>query len=491
MKVNYSISTKVVIILFFSILASMTLSGIFSYIFERQKMIKNSEESVEQISNSLIYNLANPMWNYDEISVNDIIDLEIKNSILSALIIRDESDSVSYMRVKDADKNIVNYAPFDLDKKQFYKIVKGEIKYKHETVGYVTLYFNNSILSDRLSTSIIVIILQVLLVSFIAISILFFSLKKSFLEPVIVINNAVEKFAKKDFNARINYKSEDEIGHLAESFNNMASTLQLYSETMEAIVEERTKELVQSEKMASLGGLVAGIAHEINTPVGIAVTASSHLLKKTGDFTELYKNNLMKRSDLDGYIEVADESTQLILNNLEKASSLIQSFKQVAVDQSSEEKRTFRIKEYIEDVLVSLKPKLKRHNHNITIESDDNIEIDSFPGAFSQIVTNLVINSLIHAFDDGQNGNIKFAIKKDKYNLTIVYSDDGKGIPKENVKKIFEPFFTTKRNQGGSGLGMHIIYNIVTQKLSGKIDCETGVNKGVVFTITIPLYAQN
>ncbi|HPO50824.1 MAG TPA: HAMP domain-containing protein, partial [Spirochaetota bacterium] len=370
MKVNYSISTKVVIILFFSILASMTLSGIFSYIFERQKMIKNSEESVEQISNSLIYNLANPMWNYDEISVNDIIDLEIKNSILSALIIRDESESVSYMRVKDADKNIVNYAPFDLDKKQFYKIVKGEIKYKHEVVGYITLYFNNSILSDRLSTSIMVIILQVLLVSFIAISILFLSLKKSFLEPVIVINNAVEKFAKKDFNARINYKSEDEIGHLAESFNNMASTLQLYSETMEAIVEERTKELVQSEKMASLGGLVAGIAHEINTPVGIAVTASSHLLKKTGDFTELYKNNLMKRSDLDGYIEVADESTQLILNNLEKASSLIQSFKQVAVDQSSEEKRTFRIKEYIEDVLVSLKPKLKRHNHNITIESE-------------------------------------------------------------------------------------------------------------------------
>ncbi len=246
-------------------------------------------------------------------------------------------------------------------------------------------------------------------------------------------------------------------------------------------------ELVQSEKMAALGGLVAGVAHEINTPVGVGVTAASHLDKKTKDFIELYKIGSVKRSDLEKYIQVSGEATKMILSNLERASELIQSFKKVAVDQTSEEKRPFYIKEYIGEVLLSLRPKIKKTKHQINIVCEQDIEIDSYPGAFSQVVTNLVMNSLIHAYEEEDEGNILFELSQKNDTIFLRYSDDGKGIDKDAIKKIFDPFFTTKRGSGGSGLGLHIIFNIVTQKLGGTIKCESEIGVGTVFYISFPI----
>ncbi len=268
-----------------------------------------------------------------------------------------------------------------------------------------------------------------------------------------------------------------------------AETQQANRELSQAINNLQTtqSQLVEAEKMAALGGLVAGVAHEINTPVGVGVTAASLLEDKTRAFRGLFQSGQMKRSDLEKYLDTASQSSSMILKNLQRAAELIQSFKQVAVDQSSEERRSFAVKPYLEEVLLSLHPKLKRTQLTTEIQADENLTLDGYPGVFAQIVTNLVMNSLIHAYEPGQVGQLSFDLKQKNGRFIFEYADDGRGIPKENLNKIFDPFFTTKRGQGGSGLGLHIIYNLVTQKLGGTIRCESEVGKGTRFVIETPI----
>jgi signal transduction histidine kinase len=195
----------------------------------------------------------------------------------------------------------------------------------------------------------------------------------------------------------------------------------------------------------------------------------------------------MKRSDLEKYLDTAGQSSSMILKNLQRAAELIQSFKQVAVDQSSEERRAFAVKPYLDEILLSLHPKLKRTQLTTEIHADDGLTLDSYPGVFAQIVTNLVMNSLIHAYEPGERGHLVFNLKQKNNHFVFEYADDGRGISKENLSKIFDPFFTTKRGQGGSGLGLHIIYNLVTQKLGGTIRCESEVGQGTQFIIEAPV----
>jgi signal transduction histidine kinase len=246
-------------------------------------------------------------------------------------------------------------------------------------------------------------------------------------------------------------------------------------------------QLVQSEKMVALGGLVAGVAHEINTPMGVSVTAASYLAQNTKEFWSRYQTNQMKRSDLEKYLNVSDETCKIILVNLDRATELIKSFKQVAVDQSSEIRRSFKVKKYIGEVLLSLKPKLKKTKLEIVVQCDDDLTIDSYPGALAQIITNLVMNSITHAYDENSEGRITFRISQNNQELTFSFSDDGKGITSANKAKIFDPFFTTKRANGGTGLGLHIVYNLVTQTLGGTIECESKPGQGTTFIIVFPI----
>jgi signal transduction histidine kinase len=172
--------------------------------------------------------------------------------------------------------------------------------------------------------------------------------------------------------------------------------------------------------------------------------------------------------------------------NLERASNLIGSFKQIAVDQSVDEKRVFVLKDYINEVLLSLNPKVKKTKHKIIVDCEDDIEIYASPGGLSQIIANLVVNSLVHAFDDSFEGIIKIKVKCENSEIIIEYSDNGKGISENDIKKIYEPFFTTKRGSGGTGLGLNIVYNIVSKEYNGKIKCNSIPGNGTIFTIRIP-----
>ena len=249
-------------------------------------------------------------------------------------------------------------------------------------------------------------------------------------------------------------------------------------------------QLVMSEKLAALGGLVAGVAHEINTPVGVALSATSTMIEKTRHISELFSQGEMKRSDLNEYLAATHEGMELGLLNLHRASDLIRSFKMVASDQISETRRRFKVREYIEEILLSLRPKLKKTSHRVEVLCSEELEIDSYPGAFSQILTNLIVNSLTHAFSEGQSGLIRIEITTDGEELGLNYSDDGRGIPSGEQDKIFEPFYTTNRAGGSTGLGLHILFNIVTSTLHGAVSCSSSPGQGAVFQVRIPLHQE-
>lgn len=252
-------------------------------------------------------------------------------------------------------------------------------------------------------------------------------------------------------------------------------------------LRQAQKQLVESEKMAALGALVAGVAHEINTPLGIGVTASSHLQGETRRLTGLLAGGEMKRSDLDTYLAAATESSELILRNLRRADHLVKSFKQVAVDQSTEERRRIDLAVYLDEILTSLQPRLRKSRHRVEIDCAEGVQIETYPGAIYQVITNLVMNSLAHGFEHKDAGLIGISVQLRDGDVDIDYRDDGSGMSEEVRQRIFEPFFTTKRGQGGSGLGMHILFNLVTRLLGGSVRCESAPDQGVHFIIRFPL----
>lgn len=262
--------------------------------------------------------------------------------------------------------------------------------------------------------------------------------------------------------------------------------LQSANEELRALLEQLTqaqRQLVESEKLASLGSLVAGVAHEINTPLGIGVTAASWLHDEAERLAKSVASGELQIDELRGFSARASEGADLILRNLRRADRLVKSFKQVAVDQTGDDVRRIDVGHCIDDVLTSLRPSLRHGQHSVSLECPDNLTLRTSPGALSQVITNLAINSITHAFDDGNPGHITIAVSRAKSGVLLDYRDDGKGIPPEVRAHIYEPFFTTRRGQGGSGLGMHIVYTLVTQVLHGTIRLESTPGNGVHFRI--------
>lgn len=265
---------------------------------------------------------------------------------------------------------------------------------------------------------------------------------------------------------------------------------------LESLVEERTQELkkaqadfIEQEKMASLGGLVAGVSHEINTPMGIALTAATALHDDCSWLENKVKENRLKRSDLDKHINKLRESNKIILSSLERACALTSSFKQVAVDQTSEQRREFELKTLLQDIERSLNSLYSKKGHKLKIDCPEGIKLDSYPGALFQIFTNLINNSVLHGFANKSGGRINIRAEKRPQMLFIEYRDDGVGMTAEVKKKAFEPFFTTRLGVGGSGLGMHLVYNYVSQVLGGKISIESAPGEGFTCYIELPFEA--
>ncbi len=253
---------------------------------------------------------------------------------------------------------------------------------------------------------------------------------------------------------------------------------------------QRTQdELLQSEKLASLGALVAGIAHELNTPIGNAVMVASSLLQNQHDFI-MQKEAGLTHSALNDFLNEVEESSTVIQRNLERADELIKSFKQLAVDQTSYQRRQFNLKQIVTEICLTLNPSIRKTTIKLVTDIPEEIVFDSYPGPLGQVLINLINNAITHAFSDQKNGQIKLTTEGTKKGwITLIVSDNGDGIPISNQKKVFDPFFTTKLGQGGSGLGLHIIYTLVTGLLGGRIKFHSTVGEGTTFTLQLPLNA--
>ncbi|MBT8440234.1 MAG: HAMP domain-containing protein, partial [Gammaproteobacteria bacterium] len=316
------------------------------------------------------------------------------------------------------------------------------------------------------------------------------------------INEGVNQFRQGDLGYRIKVPVNDELGDVAESFNQMANVLgQTQSllvqerSDLEQRVKERTYELsqtnktlkaaneelnrthiqmVENEKMAALGDLVSSVAQEVDTTLGESVKEISHIDYEANYLSKSIKEGAIKPSMLEDFVGECLSSTQISLSNLKKAGELNKNFKEVAVDQSTEEARNVDMGDYIQEILSSLYPKFNKTRVSIKTELQDSVVIMTFPGMIAQIMTNLLINALIHAFNNGKSeGLIIIRLKCDKKFIRIEIEDNGAGMDEKTAKYVFDPFFTTQLESGGTGLGLHIVYNLVTQKLNGHIKCES------------------
>lgn len=283
-------------------------------------------------------------------------------------------------------------------------------------------------------------------------------------------------------------KAEKELKELNEELEQrITERTKNLEETIEEL-QNTQKQLVEAEKLASLGSLVAGVSHEVNTPLGVGLTSSTLLKEKVQHLNTLFDNQKLSQSALTDFLKEARETCDILENNLYKAANLITNFKQLAVNQSSDQTFTFNVYETLHASLISLSHILKKNHIKSKLNCDKSLKITSNAGELSQIATNLILNASIHAFNESSvDPSIEIDVTEPSNNkLEIRFSDNGKGMSKEVMKKAFEPFFTTKRGQGGSGLGLHLIYNLVTHKFKGNIAIESELSHGTSIILNFP-----
>lgn len=306
-----------------------------------------------------------------------------------------------------------------------------------------------------------------------------------------------QKTAEGNFTEKIYMHGSSDMLELSTSLDSMRDKLHKMNQGLEDNIQVKTieleesistlkltqKQMMASEEMASLGSLVAGVTHELSTPIGSSLMGVSQLISMHASLKNLYTEQKMTQSDFNNFLELSEQVNESIHINLQRIIEMLQSFKQVSADQSSNQNYTFSIREKIEQIVLSLHNRLKHTNIQLEIDCDKDYLITNNAGALSQIFTNLIINSLIHGFDKGQEGSISFKVFEKDNKTHIVYKDNGKGISQENLVKIFEPFFTTNKENGGTGLGMHIIKNLAEESLKGTITANSKKDEGVEFEI--------
>ncbi|MEX1222755.1 MAG: ATP-binding protein [Idiomarina sp.] len=402
--------------------------------------------------------------------------------------------------------------------------VAEPIQLDNSVVGYVYLRSSMTELNDFVQRSIILAVIVTFGTLLLA-ALLTIRMRKTITRPLDRMVEVIQQVAReKDYSLRLPNSHLQEVDSVSHAFNIMLNRIQqhitrqekaeqeasLLASELEQQVSQRTQalkeansellktleqlhlyqsQLVESEKMASLGDMVAGIAHEVNTPIGLSVTASTLLQDKLHLMQEKFSNKRISTQEFERFLNDCDENLAIIYRNVNRAADLITAFKQVAVDQSSEVDRQILVVDFMQDVLLSIKPRLKDSTKfPIHIHCDPTLQIETKPGPLNQILSHLITNSMVHGFDHRQQGevNISISVDTDK-RLEIVYEDNGAGVPMDIRRRIFDPFVTSKRGSGGSGLGMHLVYNLVTQVLKGNIHFFSEQEQGVEFVVRFPV----
>jgi len=478
----------------------------YSITYEKETFIRqNSLES------KLVADLVSvPLAFYDDIEVrNNLNYLNNKRDVISAavysidkkIVVRLNENEDYVFNDKQLDEVVVSnnsFLPWDFGTLK----IRVAIKEGLDTLGYLEVEVGTSILTDYfidfIIKSFISLMVLMILVYFISLS-----LSKKILKPILSLANVAKDVAQtKDYSVRVSHNAKNEITTLYSAFNILLKDTESLTNNLESRVESRTKELVdsletikltqaqliESEKMAALGSLVSGLAHEVNTPLGNALTGGSIISHESKNLLNQVKIGTLKKSTLVDGLEVLDKSAESLHVSLSRAADLIRSFKRISIDQNIEEQQKFNLYEYIESIVTTFSTKLRRKKITVQIDGNKELEIKSFPGTYAQIFTNLIQNSILHGFSNdivGAKIDIVFEVI-DEF-ILLTYEDNGEGMDEEIKDVAFEPFTTTKRNAGGTGLGLNILYNLVSQKLGGTINFTTKKNSGVQYKIKLPL----
>lgn len=322
--------------------------------------------------------------------------------------------------------------------------------------------------------------------------------------PLGELRQEMDAIVRGDYHRRVaNLEARDEIAEMARAVevfraNAIAKreaeaalrTSKDHAESALSELRDTQTSLIEAEKLAALGSLVAGVAHEVNNPVGISLTVASSLARRCDEFERETESGAVRRSRLSEFVAGNRDAANQLVTNLHRAGELIQAFKQVAVDRSHADRRSFELKESIDQIISSLRPGLKKSQIRLVVDVPDGIVMDSYPGPLGQVITNLFLNAVNHAFPDGTNGTISIVARTSGADqVHIVFRDSGAGMSEEVQRRAFDPFFTTRRGDGGTGLGLHIVYNLITRRLGGRIVLSSMAGAGTTFRINLPRVA--
>jgi two-component system, NtrC family, sensor kinase len=463
-------------------------------------ILQKSQQAAEHYADLLQNGLAIPLWNVAPNLGQPIID-SVKLDIAVGKIQITTTDQEPFINFDNV--NLATTPPEDLIQ------ITRDINYNQQNLG--TLNFIYSLAPARQKahqeTKQLVSIISMQLI--ISLTVLIGFLHRRIVYPLIQLRRFANGIAQGNLSSQAPRLKQDELGDLADDLEKMRLSLESNIQHLEDHVNERTQELsqsnqqlsqtleqlkltqghlIQSEKLAALGSVVAGVAHELNTPIGNGLSVASTLTQSCQTFAEML-NRGMTKSALQIFLADVIEGNEIISRNLNKASELVSGFKQVAMDRTSTQRRTFKLLEFLNDTYLTLTPTFKRTPYKVHIECPDDIELNSYPGPLGQVITNLLNNTVIHAFDGMDSGQVDIRARALGDQIKIEVKDNGKGIAAEHIKKIFDPFFTTKLGNGGNGLGMHIVHNIVSGLLGGTISVRSNLGEGCLFILIFPCVA--
>jgi signal transduction histidine kinase len=452
--------------------------------------------------------LPSALWDLDKSKVDSIVDAEMLPPEVVSIRVYDTSVGLFAGKLRTAKGELV---PVEQQVEPPGTLVEANLVFqdggaasaavKPVSVGKVAINFSRAQIDAALAHELIRKVVEVLLLDFFLVLALSLSLRMVF-DPLKQLRDGLFDLATRgtDDVEELPENRRDELGEVIRGFNKiqrrLKSTIARIREAEDAArrsseqtakamqdLRQTQESLLQAERLASLGSLVAGVAHEINTPVGIALTSASVLKAATDELQHAVATVGLKKSEMLRYLDTASESARLIMNNAYRAAHLIHSFKQIAVDQTSEARRPFGLKEYIEEIVSSLQPKLKKTVLELVLDCPAEIVLDSYPGAFAQVITNLILNCVEHAFEPDTPGTIAIRARLDGDIVELHVKDNGKGIAPDVLDRIFDPFFTTRRGQGGTGLGLNIVYNLIAKQFAGTIAVASTLGQGTHFTL--------
>ena len=509
---------KLNFLLFLLLTIVLVLSSVFSYSSLRDQLNADYQARKQEVSNRLQMSLVLALWNRDHKTIADLVSAELASPDVASIKVYEtgyelsvESDGPSGAKLVWADrasnKEVVGELIEELRLPLRWRAGKApSIQDESEAVelGYAQIVFTRQHVEKLLSAQIRHRVFEIVMLNVFLGLALFFVMSYVVIAPLAALSRAFKALALNSQVGALEVKGDDEFGEVVEAFNQIERRLvsdierrieaekslrQTNEELTHALesLKSAQESLVESDKFAALGSLVAGVAHEINTPVGVAVTGASFILEETKRIEKLLAAGGVKKSEMLQFIAAISEGAVLIQSNAERAAHLVKSFKQVAVDETSEQRRDIDLNVYLGEVLTSLRPKYKNTRIKVGYSCPENIRMDTYPGLLAQVLTNLVTNALVHGFSELAEGEIAIRAWVENGDwVNIECANDGKHIPAEDLPKVFEPFFTTRRSSGGTGLGLNIVFNIVTKKLAGTVTVSSAVGEKTRFTVRIP-----